>query len=116
MSGSYDRFSGRPPQPGPAQGQGQGQAYDPYDDAVTGAPTGPAGSLAGYAPAPPQASDPSYGAPPPDEPARDMYAPTRDTDRGRKMKTTAPVVPPGSVTGRSRTLVIAIKCFLDDLF
>ncbi len=110
MSGSYDRFSGRPPQPSPAQGQGQ--AYDPYDDAVTGAPTGPAGSLAGYASAPPQAADPSYGAPPPDEPARDMYAPTRDTDRGRKMKTTAPVVPPGSVTGRSLTLVIAIMCFL----
>ena len=41
-----------------------------------------------------------------------MYAPSRDTDRGRKMKTTAPVVPPGSVTGRSLTLVVAIMCFL----
>jgi cell division transport system permease protein len=111
MSGSYDRFSGRPPQPSPAQGHGQGQAYDPYDDPVTGAPTGPAGSLAGYAPAP-LSSDPSRDPPAPDEPTRDIYAPARDTDRGRKMKTTAPVVPPGSVTGRSLTLVIAIMCFL----
>lgn len=41
-----------------------------------------------------------------------MYAPTREKDQGKRMKTTAPVVPPGSVTGRSLTLVIAIMCFL----
>ena len=46
-------------------------------------------------------------------PLDEMYAPARDVkDRSRKMKTTAPVVPPGSVTGRSLTLVIAIMCFL----
>ena len=41
-----------------------------------------------------------------------MYAPPREKDQGKRMKTTAPVVPPGSVTGRSLTLVIAIMCFL----
>ncbi|MEQ1651863.1 MAG: ABC transporter permease [Hyphomicrobium sp.] len=131
MSGSYDRFSGRPPAPT------QAAAYDPYADPVTGPPTGrPAGSPAqgGYQTAAPYAAPPAAGypstppvytppgmtasveaarlAPPLEEAPRDMYAPPRDGDRGRKMKTTAPVVPPGSVTGRSLTLVVAIMCFL----
>ncbi|MGQ0455505.1 MAG: cell division protein FtsX [Hyphomicrobium sp.] len=95
MSGSYDRFSGRAPPPQPA-------AYDPYDDPVTGPPTGTA--MADLS-----ATSPVRGG---DESQSELYAPTRDADRGRKMKTTAPVVPPGSVTGRSLTLVIAIMCFL----
>lgn len=123
MSGSFDRFSGRPQPPLPAA------AYDPYDTPVTGAPTGPAG----YGGGPPYAqhmpaSQPSFdsgrdagrdpgrdaGHPAPvvDDTTRDLYAPSRDGDRGRKMKSTAPVVPPGSVTGRSLTLVVAIMCFL----
>jgi cell division transport system permease protein len=97
MSGSYDRFSG---QPAPA-------GYDPYDDPVTGPPTVPSAGV----PAPP-----SFGSArgqPAEDATNDLYAPAREAqDRGRKMKTTAPVVPPGSVTGRSLTLVIAIMCFL----
>ena len=110
MSGSSNRFSGRPQPPVAAT------VYDPYDDAVTGAPTGPAGlcqrrhiPLAQQGGSGPDISRPATTL---EEPARDMFAPSRDADRGRKMKTTAPVVPPGSVTGRSLTLVVAIMCFL----
>lgn len=100
MSGSFDRFSGHPTQPQPA-------GYDPYDDPVTGPPTGPASAFA-----PPPSIAPPRAAPNDDAPPN-LYAPSREAhDRGRKMKTTAPVVPPGSVTGRSLTLVIAIMCFL----
>jgi cell division transport system permease protein len=42
---------------------------------------------------------------------REMYAPAR-TDRTEKTQGTAPIVPAGSVTGRSLTLVISIMCFL----
>ena len=133
MSGSYDRFSGRP-QPPP-----QATAFDPYSTPVTGPATGPgpgasrgnvtgggmtgapggahfaphaAGHPTGYAPPPAIAPEPepTLLAPPIDDAPRDLYAPSRDGDRGRKMKTT--VVPPGSVTGRSLTLVVAIMCFL----
>jgi cell division transport system permease protein len=81
---------------------------------VTGVPTGPAGYPQSQytAVTPTAAPNPNLAAPPLDDGQRDMYAPSRDTDRGRKMKTTAPVVPPGSVTGRSLTLVVAIMCFL----
>ena len=78
-------------------------AYDPYDEPVTGVPTRTAGF-------------PPYGAGEPavttEDPQRDLKAPARDRERSRKMKVTAPVVPPGSVTGRSLTLVIGIMCFL----
>ncbi len=102
MSGSSDRYSGRPkPQLAPP-------GYDHYDDPVTAAPTGPASAYAQPYPAPPLQAD----AQPNDDANRELYAPAREKDRGRKMKTTAPVVPPASVTGRSLTLVIAIMCFL----
>jgi cell division transport system permease protein len=110
MSGSYERYPGKPPlRPGPAR------ELEPLDDPMTGPPTGPASRAPSY-PAP-QAAAPETqrAAPPPslDDAARDMYAPTREKDAsGRRMKTTAPVVPPGSVTGRSLTLVIAIMCHL----
>jgi cell division transport system permease protein len=42
---------------------------------------------------------------------REMYAPAR-TDRTDKNQGNAPIVPAGSVTGRSLTLVISIMCFL----
>jgi cell division transport system permease protein len=109
MSGSSNRFSGRPQPPVAAT------AYDPYDDPVTGAPTGPAGYSAAPYPLAQQGGsgpDVARAATTLEEPPRDMFAPSRDADRGRKMKTTAPVVPPGSVTGRSLTLVVAIMCFL----
>lgn len=79
--------------------------YDPYDEPATMTPAGPS-----------YGHQASFDAPMP-EPASDLYVatrggPARGSDRGRKMKVTAPVVPPGSVTGRSLTLVIAIMCFL----
>jgi len=74
--------------------------YDPYDEPPTMVPTGsPTYARHG-------AQAPSATAP------NDLYVPARGSDRGRKMKVMAPVVPPGSVTGRSLTLVIAIMCFL----
>lgn len=107
MSGSFDRFSGRP-QPPPAA-----PVYDPYDDPVTGAPAGPASYGNPYAASvPPPMGEPTRSVLAVDDGPAEMYAPSRYTDRGRKMKTTAPVVPPGSVTGRSLTLVVAIMCFL----
>ena len=107
MSGSYDRYSGRPQPPV------QAPAYDPYDDPVTGAPTGPAGYGNPYATQQSQYQEPTRPTLAVDDtPPSEMYAPSRDKDLGRKMKTTAPVVPPGSVTGRSLTMVVAIMCFL----
>jgi cell division transport system permease protein len=112
MSGSYDRYAGRG-QPPPAASA----AYDPYGDVVTGI-TAPAQHTQDHAVA---ASYDPQGAEPTREVSqrvrtgavtRELYAPTREDDRGRKMKTMAPVVPPASVTGRSLTLVIAIMCFL----
>ncbi len=97
MSGSSSRFTGRAEPAMPLPG------YDPYDDPVTGVST----HTSGY---------PPYGTGEPtlttEDPQRDHKAQARDRDRARKMKVTAPVVPPGSVTGRSLTLVIAIMCFL----
>ncbi|MCB1484505.1 MAG: ABC transporter permease [Hyphomicrobiaceae bacterium] len=100
MSGSYERFPGRTSPPGVAEIPG-------YGDPVTGIPTGTvrtAGALS-------IDSTRGYGAG--EEPTREIYAPARDAkDRNKKLKSTGPVVPPGSVTGRSLTLVIAIMCFL----
>lgn len=102
MSGSFDRFSGRAPQQPPPP-------FDPYDDPVTGMPP----NVPVYAGGPAYAQ--SIDGPITQsvtEHADDMVAPSRAADRGKKMKATAPVVPPASVTGRSLTLVIAIMCFL----
>jgi len=98
MSGSSSRYPGRvePAMPLPA--------YDPYDEPVTGVTARTAGYPPAYADAEPTATA--------EDPQRGLKPPARDRDRARKMKTTAPVVPPGSVTGRSLTLVIGIMCFL----
>lgn len=156
MSGSYDRPTGRRPNAPPL-----GQGFDPYEDMLTGPPTGtparraddlardpqaPVGS--GYrhpapshhthhaaepvAPAYPYGGHPDsrqhqpYHAPAPApvprlEPQRrddleptsgpDMYAPAR-VSKAEKGRAQAPIVPAGSVTGRSLTLVISIMCFL----
>lgn len=93
MSGSSNRYPGRTEAPPVPQ-------YDPYDEPVTGTPQSYA-----YAAAPGAAVPAAIDDVP-------LYAPSRDGDRGKKMKVTAPVVPPGSVTGRSLTLVIGIMCFL----
>ncbi|MBY0561074.1 ABC transporter permease [Hyphomicrobium sp.] len=98
MSGSSSRFPGRVEPAMPLPG------YESYDDPTTGVTA----RTAGY---PPQYGDtePAVTA---DDPQRSLKPPARDRDSARKMKVTAPVVPPGSVTGRSLTLVIGIMCFL----
>ena len=108
MSGSYERFPVRTGAPQPTGVRD----FDPYEDPVTG----PASRAPSY-PAPQAAAPADTGRTAPassfdEAPPREMYAPTREKDQGKRMKTTAPVVPPGSVTGRSLTLVIAIMCFL----
>ena len=95
MSASSSRFPGHHEPAMPAS------AYDQFDEPVTGRPTGPATHAPVY-------TDATHTI----EPTRELRAPARSSDRGRKMKVTAPVVPPASVTGRSLTLVIAIMCFL----
>lgn len=119
MSGSYDRPVRRPPFPQP-----QAPEFPGYDDAMTQ----PSGSAPGYdpyapypeypvepieneitqRPMPPPAQRQRFEAPAPD---REIYAParTKKTDRAQG---SAPVVPPGSVTSRSLTLVVSIMCFL----
>jgi len=116
MSGSYDRPD-RPPLRG--LGPQHGADYDPYDDggAVTqgGRTSPPSQEPSGY--------DRSYYDPEPitvQEPllntaqerigGPDTYATARSVRKTQSM--TAPIVPAGSVTGRSLTLVITIMCFL----
>lgn len=98
MSGSYERLPGQPLPPPQAQG------YDPYDEPVTAS----ARAQTGY----PAAQAGGESTQQPGEQSSGMFAPARQGERSRKIKTTAPVVPPGSVTGRSLTLVITIMCFL----
>ena len=124
MSGSYDHRSGRPPPPLRPQPD-----YDPYEDYVTGPATGPytrpTGTPTGAEPfstyeEPVYGDDPRYGqeaplqsshAPLASELRDTMYAPARQQKKNEE-QTSAPVVPAGSVTGRSLTLVITIMCFL----
>ena len=124
MSGSYDRPDRLPLRRSPAAGGGStsqagsgpasyADAYDP----VTG------GSPAYYATSPaPPTQQPVYGNETPanwePEPAlhaapRDehLYADARTGGKPEKHKH-AGIVPAGSVTGRSLTLVISIMCFL----
>ena len=121
MSGSYDPPSGRPPPPPRPQPD-----YDPYEDYVTGPVTGPATGVPQSQPfatyeEPIYGEDPRYAAPEAISAAGrpslsadtrgDMYAPARPQKKINE-QTSAPVVPAGSVTGRSLTLVITIMCFL----
>lgn len=86
----------------PPPGQPEFGAHDP----VTGPPTGFSTRTATAAP-PSELTATSTS----DDYGREMYAPARDS-KERKVRSSGPVVPPGSVTGRSLTLVIAIMCFL----
>lgn len=128
MSGSYDR---PPPGPGPAphapRPAQELEAY--YDEVVTGSVTGtpthapgPYASHAGpHAPHPGPYAEPQTGsADPYSEPPRprleagprpDIYAPARAQSKAAE-QFNAPIVPAGSVTGRSLNLVIAIMSFL----
>jgi len=112
MSGSYDRPSG-----GPGYNPYGQPPFDPYDDVTTGPPTQPApaqGFPQGQLPQghyqPQPAPQPRLEVPRP-EARPDMYAPARSAG-GDKATTKAPIVPAGSVTGRSLTLVVSIMCFL----
>lgn len=117
MSASYDKPPGRPPQ-APRYAE---PVYDPYDDVVTSPATMPvvtAATRPTYAPENRPTDAGAYG--PYSEPSLlhlepearpDLYVPARK--RGKvKAQLNAPIVPAGSVTGRSLTLVIAIMCFL----
>jgi cell division transport system permease protein len=103
MSRSYDR----PGQPF-AQGPGGQPGYDPYeayDDPVTGPPT----SRPGPFPNPELSGQRRPDFPQP--PAPTLQAPVK-ARRNAKQQANNPIVPAGSVTGRSLTLVITIMCFL----
>ena len=101
MSGSYDRPAMRPP--GPARtALGPQPAPPDYDEVPTSQPaTAPA-----RAPSEPSTPHPTLSAPVGDRPAN---ARGKTVEPGRSH---APIVPAGSVTGRSLTLVVSIMCFL----
>lgn len=104
MSGSYDKLTGRP------LPQGTYPAEPYYDDDPT---TGVSpGATRTYPATTDDANYPSY----PDTPVPRLEheprpGPAEPVRRG-KAQANAPIVPAGSVTGRSLTLVIAIMCFL----
>jgi cell division transport system permease protein len=139
MSRSYDRSPPQPPGGGPGPSEAYDPPYDAYEqpsgrlvgppkhmrDGRTAPPTrGRAPAAAptyGYdgplsprelsqppRPRPPEAVAPNFS---PSAPPREMYAPAR-AQRAEKEQQHAPIVPAGSVTGRSLTLVISIMCFL----
>lgn len=99
MSGSSDRprWPNQPPPPPP---------YDVYEDM----PTVPPPPLEHVPPRPiehtGQRQRPRLEVPDPE-----MFAPAREKKAEKKQTSGAPIVPAGSVTGRSLTLVIAIMCF-----
>jgi cell division transport system permease protein len=121
MSGSYDRPTGRPP-----EAPRRNRELDPYDDYVTGYPTGPTtapplpheiygpgayGPVSGYESDQHHAADAVRRAALEHTPRGDMIAPARDARREGD-RVSAPIVPAGSVTGQSLTLVVTIMCFL----
>jgi cell division transport system permease protein len=94
MSGSYDRPTG-PPALQPQRSRVEHDAFGPQTGGAT------------YTSAPTQTGPlPELD---PGEPAPSRSKRARRTDPAH---TTAPIVPAGSVTGRSLTLVITIMCFL----
>jgi len=114
MSGSYDRPPDRPGMRGLGSSP-RTPEYDAYDDGAVVTQQGGRTST--------QSRDPAYGTyePEPISPDSlrtdyervsrpDIYVPTREARKVQSL--TAPIVPAGSVTGRSLTLVITIMCFL----
>jgi cell division transport system permease protein len=89
-------------QPGPVTGLSGGQAQRAAAASQGGAPPSQYPSDADLEPDTHR---------PPVSGNREMYAPAR-TDKTDKNQGNAPIVPAGSVTGRSLTLVISIMCFL----
>jgi len=87
MSGSYDRPTGPPT----LRQRAEHEAFEPH--------TGTSGFTTGGGRTGPPKLDPGEG-------------PRTRSRRGDPKQTAAPIVPAGSVTGRSLTLVITIMCFL----
>src|SRR5436190_13964592 len=94
MSGSYDRPTG-PPTLQPQRARVEHEAFGGPQTGVPTYPTGPPAT------APPPRLEPGERAPR-----------SRSRRCNDPSQTTAPIVPAGSVTGRSLTLVITIMCFL----
>src|SRR5256714_6369911 len=94
MSGSCDRPTGPPA----LQPQRSHVEHEAFGGPQTGATT--------YTTASP------YTAPPPKLEPGEPSPRSRSRRRNDPSQTTAPIVPAGSVTGRSLTLVITIMCFL----
>ena len=126
MSGSYDRPTGPPLQLPPPAAPRARSPNDAYGGPRTGPPTGPyPGPPTGPQPAPLplieppgppafthdpfQPSDARFEAPERDD---ELRADAQASGTPLKEPTSAPVVPAGSVTGRSLTLVVSIMCFL----
>jgi cell division transport system permease protein len=87
--------------------------YDPYEDVVTQSGRVSTQSRADYGTYEPEPISTGEAALRSDyeRHARpDSYAPVRETRKAASL--TAPIVPAGSVTGKSLTLVITIMCFL----
>jgi cell division transport system permease protein len=88
----------------------RGQEYGPYDEGAVITQSEPSG-YDRYDPEPLTGSDTTLRTDHERTGRPDIYAPVRDTRKVRN-SLTAPIVPAGSVTGRSLTLVITIMCFL----
>jgi cell division transport system permease protein len=101
-------------QAGPAHAQYGGQAGPvPRAAAPAPPPVSPGGQAPNLAPGqlPPDPDFEPDTQRPTASGSREMYAPAR-TEKSDKNQGNAPIVPAGSVTGRSLTLVISIMCFL----
>ena len=114
---------GLPVQTGGQRG-GYGSGYISVTGPVTGPLTGPAqasypnshpnshsNSMTGAVTGPDTGSPPAGPVPAPRVASTEMYAPAR-AQPAATSSTVHPIVPAGSVTGRSLTLVITIMCFL----
>lgn len=113
MSGSYDRPD-RPPMRG--LDPHRVPEYDPYEDLVTQSGRVTTQTRSDFDRSPPYEPDPISGGEAAlrseyERHARpEMYPAPREARKVESL--TAPIVPAGSVTGRSLTLVITIMCFL----
>ena len=108
MSGSYDRpgMPRRPYAPAPPE-----QAYAEFyaeEHPATRPPQQPAQPL----PPLPNAQQPASRRPPPAGPVPELVAHSRSGEAHDVDPKRTPIVPAGSVTSKSLTLVIAIMCFL----
>ncbi len=113
---TYDEPTARPGSPPPYMRDGRNAQSARVPSSVGDSPYEPTGPINPREltrpprPRGPEPLAPELSAPPPIS-AREMYAPAR-AGRAEKAQAHAPIVPAGSVTGRSLTLVISIMCFL----